>query len=85
MNVSRKLWLTLLVACAWLAGSAGLRAADNQLSEAEAKAGWLLLFDGKTFNCWMTSESKPSRRPVEGGCLNPHLCGHYMMVVGSKT
>ena len=28
----------------------------------------------------MTSEGKPSKRPVEDGCINPHRCGHYMMV-----
>jgi len=38
------------------------------------------LFDGKTLNGWMTSASQPSRRPVEEDCINPHKCGHYMMV-----
>jgi hypothetical protein len=55
-------------------------AADNALTLAEKADGWLLLFDGKTLNGWMTSEEKPSRRPVDEGCINPHQCGHYMMV-----
>lgn len=55
-------------------------AADNQLTTDEIKQGWLLLFDGQTLNGWMTSEGKPSRRPVEENCINPHRCGHYMMV-----
>jgi len=56
------------------------RAADNQLSAAEKANGWLLLFDGKTLAGWMTSARKPSARPVEDGCLNPHRSGHYMLV-----
>ena len=57
----------------------GVRA-DNTLTDAERNSGWLLLFDGKTLDGWMTSEAKPSKRPVEDGCINPHRCGHYMMV-----
>jgi hypothetical protein len=56
------------------------QAADNQLTPAEKRQGWLLLFDGKTLNGWLTSDLKPSRRPVEDGCINPHKSGHYMMV-----
>jgi hypothetical protein len=55
-------------------------AVDNQLTNDEKKNGWLLLFDGTTLNGWMTSAGKPSRRPVEENCINPHKCGHYMMV-----
>ena len=54
--------------------------ADNTLTDSERNSGWLLLFDGKTLDGWMTSEAKPSKRPVEDGCINPHRCGHYMMV-----
>jgi Domain of Unknown Function (DUF1080) len=57
-----------------------VRAADNELTEQEKKDGWLLLFDGRTLEGWMTSARQPSRRPVEDGCLNPHRCGHYMLV-----
>jgi hypothetical protein len=59
--------------------ASGVRA-DNTLTDAERSSGWLLLFDGKTLDGWMTSESKPSKRSVEDGCINPHRCGHYMMV-----
>jgi hypothetical protein len=55
-------------------------AADNELTERERVGGWLLLFDGRTCNGWMTSGQKPSQRPVEDGCINPHRCGDYMMV-----
>ena len=71
----------LAVVAAFLAGLTTLSArADNTLTETEKGGGWLLLFDGKTLDGWMTSEGKPSQRPVEDGCINPHRCGHYMMV-----
>jgi hypothetical protein len=57
-----------------------LRAADNELTEQEKKDGWLLLFDGKTLDGWMTSSKTPSKRPVEDHCINPHKAGGYMMV-----
>ena len=57
-----------------------VRAADNELADQEKKDGWLLLFDGKTLDGWMTSSQKPSKRPVEGCCINPHKCGGYMMI-----
>jgi len=55
-------------------------AADNELTDAETKDGWILLFDGKTLNGWMTSSEKPSKTPVQDGCINPHKCGGYMMI-----
>ncbi|MFO0840806.1 MAG: DUF1080 domain-containing protein [Gemmataceae bacterium] len=55
-------------------------AADNTLTPREKDDGWLLLFDGKTLDGWMTSSGKPSRTPVEGGAINPHRCGGYMLV-----
>src|SRR5215471_2161027 len=55
-------------------------AGDNELSAKEKAEGWVLLFDGKTLDGWMTSDQKPSKRQVEDGCINPHKCGHYMMV-----
>src|SRR5258708_3360096 len=69
-----------LVACglALLAGRAC--AADNELTESEKKAGWELLFDGKSLEGWMTSSEKPSQRPVEDSALNPHKCGGYMLI-----
>src|SRR5258708_3518130 len=61
-----------------------LRAGDNELSAKEKADGWILLFDGKTLDGWMTSGGKPSKTPVEHGSINPHRCGHYMMVHKKK-
>jgi hypothetical protein len=55
-------------------------AADNQLSDAEKQEGWILLFDGRSLDGWMTSSQKPSLRPVEHGAINPHRSGGYMMI-----
>ena len=54
--------------------------ADNELTPTEKDAGWVLLFDGKSLDGWMTSSEKPSKTPVDDGCINPHKCGGYMMV-----
>jgi alpha-3'-ketoglucosidase len=55
-------------------------AADNELTKKEKADGWILLFDGKSLDGWMTSAGKESKTPVEQGSINPHKCGHYMMV-----
>jgi hypothetical protein len=57
-----------------------LLATDNELTAQEKANGWQLLFDGKSLEGWMTSSEKPSQRPVEEGCINPHKCGGYMMI-----
>jgi hypothetical protein len=56
------------------------RAEDNVLSEQDEKDGWLLLFNGRNLDGWMTSSQKPGKKPVEDGCINPHGAGGYMMV-----
>ncbi len=55
-------------------------AADNELTPDEKADGWVLLFDGRSLDGWMTSAGKESKTPVEDGAINPHKCGHYMMV-----
>jgi hypothetical protein len=68
--------LALVVGLACLQGTSS----DNVLSPDELKAGWILLFDGKSLLGWSTSNRQPSQTPVEDGSINPHGCGGYMMV-----
>ena len=73
---------TILLCALALPGAAW--AADNELTAKEKAGGWVLLFDGKTLDGWMTSSGKPSKTPAEGGAINPHKCGGYMMVHKEK-
>src|SRR3954447_24518550 len=73
----------ILVCCLLLAGTAA-SAADNELTAKEKADGWLLLFDGKSLEGWMTSSGQPSKTPVEDGSIKPHRCGGYMMVHKKK-
>jgi hypothetical protein len=68
----------ILICCLLLAPPA--RATDNELTAKEKADGWVLLFDGKTLDGWMTSSGKESKTPVEHASINPHQCGGYMMV-----
>lgn len=59
-------------------------AGDNELSAQERKDGWILLFNGKDLDDWMTSDGKASRKGPEEGALNPDGTGHYMLVHRKK-
>ena len=55
-------------------------AAQSELTAKEREQGWILLFDGKTTQGWMTPKKKPlPRSHVQDGSLNPHPCD-YMLV-----
>jgi hypothetical protein len=75
---------TTLACLVLLIGLPAARAGDNELSPKEKADGWILLFDGKTLDGWMTSSRKPSKTPVEQASINPHKCGGYMMVHKKK-
>lgn len=71
--------LTFLLLAAAAAAN-NVVAEDNTLSDRERDAGWLLLFDGRSLDGWLTSSQEPSRTGVEDGALNPHGCGGYMLI-----
>jgi hypothetical protein len=72
--------LAMLVGLAASAPAARPDGNENALTPEEAKAGWTLLFDGKGLDGWKTSSGRPSKVPIEDGCINPHGCGGYMMI-----
>jgi hypothetical protein len=83
--VSFRILLTLML----LAMPALLRAADNELTEAEKAAGWELLFDGKTLgkwkhvNGWKSDELTARPEAIQENSLQPHMGTKpydYMMV-----
>ena len=65
----------LCIALALLIGVGCAHSPDPELPE-----GWIELFDGKSLDGWMGSSQRPSRRPVDEGCINPHKCDAYMMI-----
>ncbi len=81
LNMAKSRILALAFIIAWLNLNAGLLwSADNELTEQEKREGWILLFDGKTTQGWMTIKEKPiATSHVQSGCLNPHPCD-YMLV-----
>lgn len=55
-------------------------AAENELTEQERQDGWVLLFDGKSTEGWMSIKEEPlPASHVQDGSLNPHPC-NYMLV-----
>lgn len=47
--------------------ASNLHAADNKLTAAEKKAGWILLFNGKNLDGWQRSDKKTSKIEVKDG------------------
>jgi len=56
-----------------------LIAADNQLTEAEKRDGWQLLFNGKDHTGWRCNNGKDVATPIEDGCLLPYKAGGYLI------
>lgn len=59
-------------------GAATVRAADNELTEQEKKDGWILLFDGKSWDGWSAAGKKLNDANVKDGTLNTLKSGGYV-------
>ncbi len=79
-SAARMLTILSLVVGHWALAVPSAAADDNALTPKEKRAGWTLLFDGKTLDGWKTSSLTESKTPVEDGCINPHGAGGYMMI-----
>jgi Domain of Unknown Function (DUF1080) len=66
------LWIVVLVMLTAARSEAGLL--DNQLTDQEKKDGWILLFDGKSDQGWMTSGWEACPEVVDQGAINPSKC-----------
>ncbi|MCH2114104.1 MAG: DUF1080 domain-containing protein [Pirellulales bacterium] len=70
--------VTAIVAVLSLALSAVAR--DNELSDNEKMAGWLLLFNGEDLTGWRCNNGKPIAAPVEDGAIVPYKSGGYLVL-----
>jgi hypothetical protein len=55
-------------------------AADNELTDAEKDAGWVLLFNGTDLTGWRCNNDKPIATKIEDGCLVPFQSGGYLII-----
>lgn len=76
----KKLALTLAVTLS-LGLSTFAAAGDNELTPAEKKAGWKLLFNGKDASGWICNNGKkPADSVIEDGTLMPYKSGGYVLM-----
>ncbi len=72
--------MRLTIALALAAAAAG----DNELSDEEKKAGWVLLFDGKTSDGWTAGGKPVPEANLEGGMINAYKSGGYLVLSKEK-
>jgi len=63
-----------------LACSSASIAADNQLTEQEQKAGWLLLFNGTDYTGWKCNNGKEIASDIMDHAMQPHKSGGYIII-----
>jgi hypothetical protein len=73
-HIATAILLTLVVT------TSSVSAADNALTEAEKKAGWQLLFNGKDLTGWKCNNDKPIQTTVEEGSIVPYKSGGYLVI-----
>ena len=66
-----------IVLSAVLAATAA--AGDNQLTDTEKADGWILLFDGTSYDGWEGNKGEPVQGKPEDGLMLPYKSGSYVM------
>jgi len=62
------------------AASTMVHAADNKLTVAEEKDGWMLLFNGSELTGWKNNNGQPVHAKIEHDAINVHGTGGYLLV-----
>ncbi len=71
----------VLSLCICVASTALATAGQNELTKAEKKAGWKLLFNGKDASGWICNNGKtPAKSVIEDGTLMPYKSGGYVLM-----
>ncbi len=74
-------WLTpLLISFGSLFFSSSAFGEDNQLTAAERRDGWQLLFNGRDHAGWKCNNGQQIATPVEEGALVPYRSGGYFIM-----
>lgn len=76
--------MLLMIVVLVLGCGAVAQAADNQLTDAEKEAGWILLFNGQDHTGWKCNNGKSIATPVENDALLPYKSGGYVIVHEKK-
>jgi len=84
MTIYQHGYAALLVVTFSIRSTMAFTADDNTLTNDERAEGWILLFDGRTTQGWMTPSSQAvPMTHVQDASLNPHPCNY--MLVHEKT
>lgn len=59
-------------------------AADNQLTDEEKEAGYILLFNGEDYDGWICNNGNEVKSKIEDGAMQPYKSGGYVVIYDEK-